>query len=436
MPQADLLITNIGELVTCASPTGPKRGAAMLDVGVVKNAAVAVREGKFVAVGPENEIAGSFTAAGSIDAGGRTVCPGFVDPHTHIVFAGKRIDEFEKKITGADYLEILEGGGGIISTVRATREASEDALAAGAIERLDKMLACGTTTCEIKTGYGLDTETELKMLNAIAKADRTHPVDIVPTVLAAHAIPPEFVERKDAYVDLICGEILPKAWDWYATSHFRGKGTPIFADVFCEKNAFDLAQSERVLKTAKALWFGLKAHADEFTNLGCTKLAVGMGAASVDHLDAVSDDEVQMLAASNTVAVVTPTVNFNFGSAHYADARKMIDSGCIVALSTDYNPGSAPCPSQPLAMAIACRYQKLLPAEALNAATINAAYAIGLGEHTGSIEVGKRADLLILETDDVREAAYEFGGQIVKTVIKRGEIVFDLRISPGPLLYN
>jgi len=426
MPQAELIVHNIGQLVTCASNGGPKRGPAMLDVGIVKGAAVAVREGRIAAVGPENEIADVFTAAEAIDAGGRTVCPGFVDPHTHIVFAGRRIDEFELKIRGADYLEILESGGGIISTVRATREAAVEELSAGAIGRLDKMLACGTTTCEIKTGYGLDTESELKMLKAIGELDRSHPIDVVPTILAAHAFPPEFRESKDAYVDLICGEILPKAWDWYATSHFRGKGTPIFADVFCEKNAFDLAQSERVLKTAKALWFGLKAHSDEFTNLGCTRLAIGMGAVSVDHLDAVSDEEIAMLAASNTVAVVTPTVNFNFGSAHFADARKMIDSGCIVAVSTDYNPGSAPCPSQPLAMAIACRYQRLLPAEAFNAATINAAYAIGLGEHTGSIEVGKRADMLILETKDFRETAYEFGGQIVRMAIKNGEAVFDL----------
>lgn len=418
------MITNIGQLVTCASEGTPKRGEAMHDLGIINDGAVAIKGGKIVAAGSAKEVVKGIKAAEAIDAGGRTVCPGFVDPHTHIVFGGNRIDEFELKIRGADYLAILKGGGGIISTVQETRKASINELVKGARSRLDKMLACGTTTCEIKTGYGLDTETELKMLEAIGEADKKHPIDIVPTLLAAHAFPPEFQDKKDSYVDLICGEILPKAWDWYAGSRFRAKGRPIFADVFCEKNAFDLAQSERVLKTAKALWFGLKAHADEFTNLGCSRLAIGMGAASIDHLDAISDGEVKQLAASNTVGVVTPTVNFNFGSAHFADARKLIDSDCAVALSTDYNPGSAPCPSQPMAMAIACRYQKLLPAEAINAVTINAAFAVGLAERVGSIEAGKQADILILDAKDFREVAYEFGGGVVGTAIKSGKVVF------------
>ncbi len=419
---ANLLILNVGQLITCASDGKPKRGAAMRDVGLIENGGVAVIDGNIAAFGKSADVEDSFCSDHTLDAQGKVVAPGFVDPHTHIVFAGDRLDEFELKIEGADYLEILEKGGGIISTVEKTRNASLDELVDTAVARLDKMLACGTTTAEIKTGYGLNTETELKMLEVIAKLDLVHPIDIVPTLLAAHAFPPEFREDRNAYVDLICGEILPKAWDWYVNSHFRAKKTPFYADVFCEKNAFDLQQTKTVLETAKALWFGLKAHCDEFTNLGASRLSIEHGATSIDHLDAISDEEIDMLAASDTVGVITPTVNFNLGSAQFADARRLIDSGCAVALSTDYNPGSAPCPSQPTVMAIACRYQKLQPAEAFNAATINAAFAIGQGQRTGSIEEGKRADMVIFETDDYRQIAYEFGGNLTGKIIKRGEV--------------
>ena len=419
MQQADLIIHNAGQLVTCASGGKPKRGAAMLDVGIIENGAVAISDGKFVGVGATDEIRRTFQAEEYIDAEGSVVCPGFVDPHTHIVFAGNRLNEFELKINGADYLEILANGGGIISTVKQTREASIENLVAQSRERLDKMFACGTTTCEIKTGYGLDTEAEMKMLACVEELDKTHAATIVPTFLAAHAVPPEFKSNANGYVDLICNTMLPRAWKWFVGSSFYGR-VPFFADVFCEKGAFDLAQSKQVLETARSMGFKLKAHVDEFTNLGGSRLAIQMGAASIDHLDAISDEEVKLLAASNTIGVVTPAVNFNFGSTHFADARKLIDSGCAIALSTDYNPGSAPCPSQPMAMAIACRYQKLLPSEAVNAATINAAHAIGLGNKVGSIEVGKQADLIILDAKDYRQIANEFGGNLVRSVIKKG----------------
>src|SRR5687767_3403210 len=401
--KADLVVTNIGELVTCVSPGGPKRGSSMRHVGIIEDGAVAISDGKFLAVGRSDEITRAFEASANVDAEGRVVCPGFVDPHTHIVFAGDRLDEFERKIGGADYLEILAAGGGIISTVRKTREASFEHLVVQGRERLDKMLACGTTTCEIKTGYGLDTETESKMLDVIDELDRTHPIDIVPTFLAAHAVPQEFSGNADGYVDLICDQMLPVAREKLSARKMY------FADVFCEKNAFDLEQSARILTTAKRLGFRLKAHVDEFSNLGGSRLAIELGAMSIDHLDAISDDEIKLLAQSDTVGVVTPTVNFNFGSREFADARRLVDSGCAIALSTDYNPGSAPCPSQPLAMAIASRYQRLLPAEAMNASTINAAFAIGVGDETGSIEVGKHADFLMLDTEDFREITYEFG---------------------------
>jgi imidazolonepropionase len=322
------------------------------------------------------------------------------------------------------------------------------------------MLAHGTGTAEIKTGYGLNTETELKMLAAIFALDRIHQIDLIPTFLPAHAFPLEYKGREDEYVNLICDEMLMSArrlWilntpdieshknetikkNGKTASAKSGSGigalampdsdmalilknNPFFVDVFCEKNAFSLEQSRRVLETAKKLGFGLKAHVDEFTNLGGARLAIELGATSIDHLDQISDEEIKLLAASETVGIVTPTVNFNFGATHFADARKMIDAGCAIAVSTDYNPGSAPCPSQALAMAIACRYQKLLPSETLNAVTINAAFAVGLGATVGSLEIGKRADVLILDTDDYRQLAYEFGGNFVQSVIKKGKIV-------------
>lgn len=423
--KSDLIIHNAGQVISCASGGKPKRRAEMSDVGVIENGAVAITVGKISGVGKSEDILREFEADNFIDAGGKVVTPGFVDCHTHIVYAGERLDEFELKIKGADYLEILANGGGIISTVKQTREAGLDELVEQSCERLGKMLACGTTTVEIKTGYGLDTDTEMKMLDAIAELDKTQAIDNVPTFLPAHAIPPEFKDNADAYVDLICGEMLPRAWDWYLIAHFFREDIPFFADVFCEKNAFDLQQSKRILNTAKALGFGIKAHVDEFTNLGGSGLAIELGAVSIDHLDEISDDEIQLLANSETIGVVTPAVNFNFGSTVFADARKMIDSGCTVALSTDYNPGSAPCPSQPMAMAIACRFQKLLPSEALNAATINAAFAVGLGARVGSIEVGKQADILILDANDYRQLAYDFGGNLADTVIKNGEIVIN-----------
>lgn len=417
----DSIIENAAQLVTCASNGKAKRGAAMRVVGIIENGALAIDKGKILAVGKSEEIKRNFESENRIDASGKVICPAFVDPHTHIVFAGNRLNEFELKIKGADYLEILENGGGIISTVRQTRQASLEILIEQSRRRLDEMLSCGTLTAEIKTGYGLDTETELKMLEAIFQLDEIHPIDLIPTFLPAHAFPPEFKGKEDEYVDLICDEMLPLVNSKFQISNSK---TPFFVDVFCEKNAFSLEQSKRVLETAKDLGFGLKAHVDEFTNLGCARLAIELGATSIDHLDATSDEEIKFLSESDTIGVVTPTVNFNFGSTHFADARKMIDANCAIAVSTDYNPGSAPCPSQPLAMAIACRYQKLLPSEAFNAATINSAFAVGLGQTHGSLEVGKQADVLILDTMDYRQIAYEFGANFVEKVFKRGHIVF------------
>jgi len=423
MKQIDLLIHNIAQLVTCAAPGGPKRGEDLLDTGLIENGAVAINDGTIVAVGDSRELRDRFVAVKAIDASGKVVCPGFVDPHTHVVFAGDRIDEFELRIKGATYLEIMAAGGGIASTMEATREASVEQLVTESRPRLEAMLRLGTTTVEIKTGYGLLPNTELKMLQAIEELAKTTRLDIVPTFLGAHAVPPEYKGRTEAYVDLVVEEMLPQAAAWYRDSWFLTNNRPLYNDVFCEQNAFDLAQSRRVLEAGKGLGMTPKIHAGEFTALGGVSLAVELSAVSADHLDVITEEEIRQLAASGTVGVLLPAVNFNLGSTEFADARALVDAGAALALSTDINPGSAPCPSMPLVMALAGRYQKLLPAEALNAATINAAHAIGLGDIVGSLEPGKQADLLIVDASDYRHLAYQFGDNLVEMVIKKGVLL-------------
>ena len=422
MESVDLYLHNAEQVVTCASH-GPKRGTAMADAGVIERGAVAVKDGRIVAAAPATQLDGTFTAERVIDCTGRAVCPGFVDAHTHTVFGGDRAAEFELRIKGASYLEIMAAGGGIVSTVRHTRAASVDELARSAAARLDEMLALGTTTAEIKTGYGLSASDELKMLQVIEGLDRDHPCDIVPTFLGAHAVPAEFEGNAEAYTRCVIDEILPKAAAWYASSRFAARGVPMYVDVFCEEHAFDLDQSRGVLVAGIEAGFKAKIHVDQFNSYGGVSMALELGAASVDHLDVTDRAEIEALGESGTIALPLPAVNFNLGMADYADARAMMDAGAAVALATDLNPGSAPCPSMPAVMAIACRYQRLTPAEALNASTINAAHAIGEGEEAGSIEVDKRADILVLKAGDYRHIPYFFGGNPVQTVIKRGRVM-------------
>ena len=422
METVDLYLHNADQVVTCASGV-PKRGPGMADAGVIERGAVAVRDGRIVAAGPTGQLDGTITAERVIDCAGRSVCPGFVDAHTHTVFGGDRAAEFEQRIQGASYLEIMAAGGGIVSTVRRTRSASVDELVCSATVRLDEMLALGTTTVEIKTGYGLNVDDEIKMLRVIERLDREHPCDIVPTFLGAHAVPPEYDGNAEAYTRCVIDEILPAAADWYPSSRFAARGVPMYIDVFCEDHAFDLDQSRRVLEAGIEAGFKAKMHVDQFNNFGGAAMALELGAASVDHLDVTDHAGIELLGGSDTIAVPLPAVNFNLGMAEYADARAMIDAGAAVALATDLNPGSAPCPSMPAVMAIACRYQRFTPAEALNASTLNAAHAIGQGEEAGSIEAGKRADLLVLKAGDYRHIPYFFGGNPVQTVIKRGRVM-------------
>ncbi|MCS6825038.1 MAG: imidazolonepropionase [Caldilinea sp.] len=415
----DLLLVNATQVVTCAS-SGPKRGAALADVGIIERGAVAVDEGRIAAVGPTAELQSRFRGRVHLDVTGKLLCPGFVDCHTHLVFAGDRVDEFERKLAGASYQELLAAGGGILSTMRVTRAASLDELVAVGLRRLHAMARLGTTTVEIKSGYGLDTAGELKILAAIEQLAAAAPQDIVPTFLGAHAVPPEFAGDPDGYIELVCKEMLPAVAAWRNESCFGALGVPVFNDVFCEQGVFNPMQSRRVLEAGLHVGLRPKIHADEFVALGGTRLAVELGAVSADHLDATPQEEMAALALSETIAVLLPGVNFHLGSHHFAQARRWVEAGAAIALATDFNPGSAPILSLPLVMAIACRYQRLTPAEALNAVTINAAHALGLGDRLGSLEVGKQADLLVVDAPDYRHLAYWLGENLVEAVIKAG----------------
>ena len=285
------------------------------------------------------------------------------------------------------------------------------------------MLTLGTTTIEIKTGYGLERDGEIKMLKAIEHLDKVLVTDLVPTFLGAHAVPPEFANRPDAYVYSIVEEILPAAVRWYRESHFRKSQVPFFVDVFCETGAFNVAQSRHVLQAGRSHGMLVKAHVDQFNNLGGVPMALELDAVSLDHLDTIRPRDLRLIAQSRTIAVIMPAANLSSGSTSFADARALIDDGAAVAFSTDFNPGSSPCLSMPLVMGIACRYCRVTPAEALNGVTINAAHALGIGSRVGSLEVGKQADLLILDVDDYREIAYVLGGNPVAAVIKNGNVV-------------
>jgi len=418
MKKIDLVIHN-AQLLSCSNNGKPKRGRAMTELGVIKDGALAIDAGKIIDAGNSSEILSKFVAEDEVDAKGGILMPGFVESHTHLVFAGSRLEEFEMKIKGMSYIDILASGGGILSTVKQTRNAELSQLIAESQKRLEKLIKSGITTCEIKTGYGLETETEIRLLQAILELKNKDQIDIVPTFMPAHAIPDEFRQDSDKYVELICEEMLPKALELFR----KNRVEIFFADVFCEKNAFDLRQSTKILQRAKDLGFKLKAHVDEFSNLGAATVAISLGATSIDHLDKISSQEVRLLANSDTIGVITPTVNFHLGYTEFANARNLIDSGCAIAISTDYNPGSSPCSSMILAMAIACRYQKLLPSEVINACTINAAFAVGLQDQVGSIEVGKQADLLLFDTKDYREIVYELGSNPIQKIYKRGKAI-------------
>ncbi len=420
----ELLIENIGQLCTVpAHADGPQRGEVLGDLGIVEDAALACADGQIVAVGHSAELRARYTAAQRIDAGGRLVTPGLVDPHTHVIWAGDRAEEFARRIAGATYQEIMAAGGGINRTVRATRAADLSALVEQSKRRLDAMLAHGTTTVECKTGYGLQTTTEIAMLSAIALLDAEHPLDLVPTFLGAHAVPPEYADDADGYVQLVVEEMLPAVANWRA-EHWPGQ---LFCDVFCEVGAFDLAQTRRILEAAQAHGLALKVHADEFEPLGGARLAAELSAVSADHLVVTPDEDIAALGRSRTVAVSLPPTPFGLAHTHYTPAHKFLAAGAALAVATDCNPGTAWTENMQFALALAARYLRLTPAQALVAATLNAAHAIGQGARVGSLEVGKQADAVIWDVPSHEFLSYRFGVNMAQTVIKRGRVVYTAR---------
>jgi imidazolonepropionase len=413
-----MLIHSASQLLTVPGPS--QRGHDLGNLGSIENGAVLIEDETIIAIGPSPEMCRIYADEEQLDASGCVVMPGIVDPHTHVVWAGDRAAEFEMRVQGKTYLEIMEAGGGIVSTVRATRGASLEQLLDETRPRLQSMFSHGTTTAEAKTGYGLEVDTELRQLEAILVLDAEGPVELVPTLLAAHAIPPEYKGDPDGYTDLVCETILPVVQRWWAEN---ASGRPLpYVDVFCETGAFSLAQSRRILETAKNLGFPLKIHADEFDNLGGASLAAELGAASADHLVVTSPQDIAALGGSNTVAVSLPCTPFGLAEGEYTPARAILEAGGLLAIATDFNPGTAWCESMQFAMALACRYLRLTPAQAIAAATINAAVAIGRGEKIGSLEPGKQADLLILDVSDYRHLGYRFGTNLVRTIVKKGRV--------------
>jgi imidazolonepropionase len=421
----DLLLVNVARLYTVHDPehdaAGPRRREGLSATGMIEKAALAVAGGKVVAVGPEEQLRRDLVGGEAppasleiVDAGGRAVVPGFVDPHTHAVFGRTRQDEYERRLRGESYLEIAAAGGGIRASVRDLRERTEEELVALTVPRLERLRAHGTTTVEIKSGYGLSLEDELKMLRVARAAAGATGIRAVLTCLAAHEVPDEYRERRADYLRLVCEEVLPRVAEEKLADR---------CDVFCEPSVFDLAETETILTRAAELGLRATVHADELEPMGGAALAARLGADSADHLIKIDAAGIDALAASGTVATLLPGTVFTLGIRDYAPARTMIDRGCAVALATDFNPGSCPIPSVPLVQAIACTQMRLVPDEALVGTTLNAAWALGLAAEVGSLAPGKAADFVVLAGDDFRLAPYHGGVDAVAEVWQGGRRV-------------
>ena len=415
----DVLIINAGQL--CTMPlhdNAPQRGHDLGDLGMIENGAVAIHEGKILEVGTDLE--NTYDATTTINANGKLVTPGLVDAHTHVVWAGNRANEFERRIAGATYQEIMAEGGGINATMQAVRNADLTTLIEESKLRINRMIQHGTTTIECKTGYGLSTEDEIKTLNAIALLDTEMLVDLVPTFLGAHAVPPEFKDNPDGYVEVIVNEMIPAVAIWKSEHWSR----ELFCDVFCETGAFSVEQSRRIFEAAKLAGLKLKIHSDEFDALGGTRLAVEMGATSADHLVATTLEEIALLGQSSTIAVSMPPTPFGLGHHHYTPAQDMLDANVALVIATDCNPGTAWGESLQLVMALATRYLKLTQAQALACVTVNAAFAVERGGEIGTLTEGALGDVVIWQVDDYRQLGYRFGTNLVDRVIKQGEVIF------------
>ena len=391
-------IVNIGQLVTLAGPARPRVGAKLGDLGILEDAALLIEDGRVAVVGTYADLKEKIPPhAVLIDADQKAVTPGFIDAHTHLVFAGNRAAEFEQRIAGATYQQIAAAGGGILSTVAQTRAAREDDLLASARTHRDWMLRTGTTTLEAKSGYGLERDTELKILRVLRRLNQEGPARIVPTLLAAHTVPPEFAHDRAAYVRLVAEELIPEV----ATA-----GLARYCDAFCDDHAFTVDECRTVLTAALRNGLGLRVHAEQFRPGTGAVMASILGATTADHLEAIDDEDLFHLWSAGTQPVLLPGSVFALSRTQYPPARKMVDAGLAIVLATDFNPGSSPIASMPFILSLACLQMGLSPAEALTASTINGAYSLGMGDTVGSLEIGKQADLLIHEFRDYRELAY------------------------------
>jgi len=416
-----MLIKNVEQLVTC-SGFSAKKGKEMSDLHIIEDGAVIIKEGVIEAVGQTGDIEKQFKKSGAdhsdfdiIDARGKAVLPGFVDSHTHLVFGGYRAEEFSWRLRGDSYMEIMQRGGGIVNTVTATRQASAEELLQSGIKRLNSMLSFGVTTVEGKSGYGLDRETEIKQLEVMARLNQIHYLDVVPTFLGAHAVPQEYKSKQEAFIDFMATDVLPRVAD---------QNLAEFCDIFCEKSVFSVEQSRRLLTRAKDLGLKLKLHADEIVQLGGAELAAELGAVSADHLLQASDPGIKDMAAAGVVATLLPATAFSLKES-YANGRKMIDSNCAVALATDFNPGSCFTESIPLVFALATLHMNISTEEAISALTINGAAALDRAEQIGSIDSGKKGDLVVLEFPSYTYIPYHLAVSTVEKVIKQGNLVFD-----------
>ncbi len=414
MKKVDLIIAHTMELLTLQGPDHARRGLEMNDLGMIRQGALAVHDGKIVAIGTTTEITDNYQSKHFIDATGKVVMPGFVDSHTHPVFVHTRENEYEMRIQGKTYAEIAQEGGGIRNTIRTTRDASKTVLLDLALKRIRKMISYGTTTLEAKSGYGLTTESEIRQLEVIHLLEKSVPIDIISTFMGAHEYPAQFKENHEAYLQLLENEMLPAVAE---------TGLTQFCDIFTEAHVYSLEETRRILLKAKELGFKLRMHADELEPIGGAELAAELGCLSADHLGATSDQGIKALAEKNVIAVLLPGTIFSLGLKSYARARDMISHGVPVALATDFNPGSCNCDSMQMIISIACSQMRMTPGEAITASTINGAYALDMGDRTGSLEVGKQADILIMDIPSYQYIPYHIGSNVVETVIKKGVII-------------
>ncbi len=411
----NILITNARQLITLKGPAKARAGKEADELSIIENGAIAVKDDKIIATGTSEEVAAGFRAEKVIDASGKVVMPGFIDPHTHPVFVNTRENEFEMRIKGKSYEEISRSGGGIRSSIKAVRQASEEKLYELAEKRVWRMITNGTTTLEAKSGYGLSTESEIKMLKVNKRLNKNLPIDIIPTFMGAHEFPTEYKDNHEEYIRILKEEMMPEV---------KKQNLAGYCDIFTEEHVYNIEQSRDILNRAKELGFKIRMHADEIKPIGGAELAAEVGAISADHLGAASDAGIKAMKEASVIAILLPGTIFSLGMKSYARARDMIYSGLAVALATDYNPGSCNCDSMQFVITLACLQMKMTVAEAITAATINAAYSLEMGDKVGSLEVGKQADILIMDMPSYKFLPYHFGSNNVQKVIKNGKVIW------------